>query len=89
MGGVNAWPNFLTEIGIGLPSGVVTDTRHQGGIVSIYYLDAIVGAFIGGWIADRIGRMNGLLIAAGFSLVGGALQSATQSSDTGSLWLVL
>lgn len=80
MGGVNASPNFVTEVGIGLPNGTVTDTTHQGGIVSIYYLGAIVGAFVGGWIADRIGRINGLLIAASFALVGGALQSATQSS---------
>jgi len=80
MGGINASPNFITEVGIGLPNGVVTDTTHHGGIVSIYYLGAIVGAFIGGWIADRIGRINGL-IAAGFALVGGAPQSVTQSSD--------
>lgn len=33
MGGVNASPNFVTEVGIGLPNGVVTDTTHQGGIV--------------------------------------------------------
>jgi MFS family permease len=78
MGGVNASPDFVTEVGIGLPSGVVTDTTHQGGIVSIYYLGAIVGAFVGGWTADRIGRINGLLIAAGFALVGSALQSTTQ-----------
>ncbi|OBT55250.1 hypothetical protein VE04_04673 [Pseudogymnoascus sp. 24MN13] len=81
MGGVNASPNYVAEVGIGLPDGTVTDTTHQGGIVSIYYLGAIVGAFVGGWIADRIGRINGLLIAAVFALVGGAAQDATQSSD--------
>lgn len=36
---------------------------------------------MGGWAADRIGRVNGLFFAAIFALVGGALQSATQSSD--------
>lgn len=36
---------------------------------------------MGGWAADRFGRINGIFFAAIFSLVGGALQSATQSSD--------
>jgi MFS family permease len=40
-----------------------------------------VGAFVGGWIADRVGRINGVFLAAIFSLVGGALQAATQSLD--------
>ena len=39
-----------------------------------------MGCFIGGWLADRIGRINGLLIGSLFALVGGALQAATQSS---------
>ena len=35
MGGVNASPRYVEEVGIGLPDGTVTDTTHQGGIVSI------------------------------------------------------
>jgi MFS family permease len=102
MGGVNASPNYVTEVKIGLPNGTVTNTTKQGGIVSIvswdtvlysmktkteswpffkYYSGAIVGCFIGGWAADRIGRINGLFYAAIFALVGGALQAATQGSD--------
>lgn len=81
MGGVNASPNYVTTVGIGLPDGTITNTTHQGGIVSIYYLGAIVGAFAGGWLADRIGRINGLLLASVFALIGGALQAAIQSSD--------
>ncbi|KAF7185474.1 Sugar transporter STL1 [Pseudocercospora fuligena] len=45
-----------------------------------YYLGAIVGCFLGGWLADRIGRVNGLFYGAMFALVGGALQAATQSA---------
>ncbi|KAL1966272.1 hypothetical protein VTN77DRAFT_4625 [Rasamsonia byssochlamydoides] len=81
MGGVNASPRYVSEVGIGLPDGTVTNQTHQGGIVSVYYLGAIFGCFAGGWLADRIGRINGLLIGSLFALVGGALQAATQSSD--------
>ncbi|KAJ5884372.1 hypothetical protein N7504_011944 [Penicillium tannophilum] len=81
MGGVNASPKYVTEVGIGKPDGTVTDTTHQGGIVSVYYLGAIFGCFAGGWLADRVGRINGLLAGALFALVGGALQAAAQSSN--------
>ncbi|KAB8241744.1 general substrate transporter, partial [Aspergillus flavus] len=81
MGGVNSSPRYVTEVGIGEPDGTVTNTTHQGGIVSIYYLGCIFGCFGGGWLADRLGRINGLLIGAFFALVGGALQAAAQSSD--------
>jgi len=81
MGGVNAAPRYVEEVGIGLPDGTVTNTTTQGGIVSIYYLGCIVGCFVGGWVADRIGRINGIFIAAIFALIGGALQAATQSLD--------
>jgi MFS family permease len=40
-----------------------------------------VGCFVGGWVADRIDRINGIVFVAMFALVGGALQCATQSLD--------
>lgn len=80
MGGVNASPDYIDQVGIGA-DGVVTDVVHQGGIVSIYYLGAIFGCFAGGWLADRIGRINGIFLGAIFACIGGALQTATQSSD--------
>ena len=51
---------IFNEVGI-VSNGTVTNTTHQGGIVSIYCLGANVGAFAGGWLADRIGRISGLL----------------------------
>ncbi|GKZ24591.1 hypothetical protein AbraIFM66951_011994 [Aspergillus brasiliensis] len=81
MGGVNASPSYITEVGIGNGDGTVTDTTHEGDIVSIHYLGCIFGCFAGGWLADRIGRINGLLVGGLFALVGGALQAAAQSSD--------
>ena len=35
MGGVNASPDYVTTVGIGLPNGTFTNTTHQSGIVSI------------------------------------------------------
>jgi hypothetical protein len=35
MGGVNASPDYVRLVGIGLPDGTVTKTTHQGGIVSV------------------------------------------------------
>ncbi|KAL4973069.1 hypothetical protein BDW66DRAFT_154150 [Aspergillus desertorum] len=81
MGGVNAAPTCVVEVGMDEPDGTVTDTTHQGGIVSIYYLDRIFGCLAGGWGADRIGRINGLFIGSIFAVAGGALQAAIQSSD--------
>ncbi len=34
MGEVNASPRYVTEVGIGLPDGTVTETTKQGGIFS-------------------------------------------------------
>jgi MFS family permease len=50
-------------------------------IILQYYLGAIFGCFAGGWVADRIGRVNAIFIGAMFAMVGGALQAATQSSN--------
>ncbi|BFZ59959.1 hypothetical protein YB2330_000981 [Saitoella coloradoensis] len=80
MGGVNAAPDYIDEVGIG-KNGVVTKAIHQGGIVAIYYLGAIIGCFGGGWMADRIGRIDATFYAAIFSTIGGALQAASISSD--------
>jgi MFS family permease len=59
MGGVNSSPRYVQEVGIGTPGGRITDSLNEGGIVSMYYLGCIFGCFAGGWLADRIGRING------------------------------
>ena len=73
-------PDYVMTVKIGEADGTVTNVTKQGGIVSIYYLGAIIGCFGGGWVADRIGRINETFYASLFALVGGALQSATQSA---------
>lgn len=49
MGGVNASDDYwsVVDIGNGVVADGVTQTTKQGGIVSIYYLGAILGAFVG------------------------------------------
>ncbi|KAL8280957.1 hypothetical protein RQP46_006636 [Phenoliferia psychrophenolica] len=82
MGGVNSSPDYVKTVGIGeYPSGRITSTVHQGGIVSIYCTPAISTLFLGGWFADVVGRINGVFVGATLALVGGALQAASQSSD--------
>ena len=48
MGGVNASPRYVTEVGIGLPNGTVTNTTHQGGIVSV--VSFLLDCMAPGWI---------------------------------------
>ena len=85
---INASPNYVAETGIGTPNRKITNITLPGGVVSIYYLRAIVGCFADGQLADRIDSINGLFYASMFALVGGALQAATQSSISFS-WLAL
>ncbi|KAI9640678.1 hypothetical protein NHQ30_010987 [Ciborinia camelliae] len=84
MGGVSASPSYIDTVSIGSPSSptstTITNTPKQGGIISIYYLGAILGAFIFGYVADHIGRINATLFAAIFALAGGALQAAAQNA---------
>lgn len=58
MGGVNSSPRYIQEVGIGTSDGKITDSLHEGGIVSIYYLGCIFSCFARGWLADRISRIN-------------------------------
>lgn len=39
--------DYITVVDIGTSDGVVTNVTKQGGIVSVYYLGAIVGCFVG------------------------------------------
>ncbi|KAF7872555.1 hypothetical protein EAF04_003476 [Stromatinia cepivora] len=80
MGGVSASPSYTHTVSISSSSSTPTNLPKLGLIISIYYLGSIVGALIGGWLADRIGRINGIFLAAIFALAGGALQAGTQNA---------
>ncbi|QSZ33915.1 hypothetical protein DSL72_005489 [Monilinia vaccinii-corymbosi] len=85
MGGVSASPSYIHTVSIGFFSGpsnspTITNPSKQGGIISIYYLGAIFGAFLFGHLADHIGRINSTFSATILALVGGALQAAAQNA---------
>ena len=45
----------------------------------IYYLPGcLLGAFLGGWIGDRWGRIRTIAFGAAWSIIGGALQASSQ-----------
>lgn len=87
MGGINNSPDYIylmgfghTETVNGAPhTPVVTDSLLQGGIVSVYYLGTLVGAFFGGWVGDRIGRPKSIAFGAVWAMFGAALQCAAQN----------
>ena len=80
MGFVNGVPGYIETVGIGA-NGVVTNTTKQGGLVAIYYFGAMFGCFIGGRFGDKFGRKKAVIVGSIFTLIGGALQAGSQSSD--------
>ena len=54
----------------------------QGGIVAVYYLPGtLAGAFWGGWLGDRYGRIFTIAFATLWAIVGAALQCSAQNAD--------
>jgi MFS family permease len=79
MGSVNGVPDYINTVKIG-SRGVVSNTTKQGGIVAIYYFGAMFGCFIGGRLGDKYGRKRAVIIGSIFTLIGGGLQSGSQSA---------
>jgi MFS family permease len=59
-------------MGIG-QNGVIDKPLREGGIVAIYYLGATIGGLWGGHIADKYGRVKGVLLGCFFVLLGAPL----------------
>ena len=51
---------------------------------SVYYLGCLVGCMIGGWIAEKIGRIKVISLGAVVGVVGACLQCSAQKSD----WMI-
>lgn len=89
MGGVNNAKDYIDLMGFGYvdpvtDAPVITDSLLQGGIVSVYYLGTLVGALIGGWIGDRIGRIQTIGVGAAWAIFGAALQCSSQNHQ----WMI-
>jgi MFS family permease len=92
MGGVNNAPHYINTMKIGYVTTingskntpVITDSLLQGGIVSVYYLGTLVGALLGGLVAERYGRIKTVAFGAGWAVFGAALQCTAQNHN----WMI-
>ena len=87
MGGVNTTRNYAETMGFGhwdAQSGLVVVDKQllQGGINAVYYLPGtLAGCLLGGWFADRYGRIATIGVACIWSIVGASLQCSAQNAD--------
>ncbi|KFY78331.1 hypothetical protein V499_02486 [Pseudogymnoascus sp. VKM F-103] len=86
MGGVNNSKDYIDTMGFGYTevingqnTPVVTNGLLQGGIVAVYYLGTLVGALLGGWTGDKVGRIKTIAFGATWAIFGAALQCSAQN----------
>lgn len=89
MGGVNTSADYAELMGFGYrdeatKTVVVTDSLLQGGIVAVYYLGTLFGAFLGGYCGDRQGRVKTIALGAIWAVLGACLQCSAQNHD----WMI-
>jgi MFS family permease len=73
MSDVNIAPDYLQLMGL------ENNPALLGGIVAVYYAGCLIGALIGGWIGDRIGRIKTVVVGSAIAVVGAALQCSAQN----------
>ncbi|KFY47770.1 hypothetical protein V496_10462 [Pseudogymnoascus sp. VKM F-4515 (FW-2607)] len=86
MGGVNNAKDYIDTMGFGYTevingqnTPVITNSLLQGGIVAVYYLGTLVGALMGGWTGDKVGRIKTIAFGAAWAIFGAALQCSAQN----------
>lgn len=92
MGGVNNAPHYIDTMKFGYTetingsknTPVITDSLLQGGIVSVYYLGTLVGALVGGWVGEKIGRIKTVAFGVLWAIIGACLQCTAQNSN----WMI-
>lgn len=89
MAGVNNAKDYYILMGFGRQnpedgSPIIYDSLLQGGIVAVYYLGTLVGAFMGGWFADKQGRIRAVALGAVWAILGASLQGSAQNHE----WMI-
>ena len=92
MGGVNNAKDYIDTMGFGYTATingspntpVITNTLLQGGIVSVYYLGTLLGALLGGWVGEKIGRIRTIALGALWGVLGASLQTSAQNHN----WMI-
>jgi MFS family permease len=78
--GVLSSPDAIRTTDIG-KDGVITNSTKDGGLVSIYYLGALVGCLWGGSISDKHGRKIAVFLGTLWGIIGTALLTAAQNTS--------
>ncbi|KAL2005216.1 hypothetical protein VTN00DRAFT_2426 [Thermoascus crustaceus] len=79
MGAVNVAPEYGRRMGFADEDGKVVKPSLQGGIVAMYYMGALLGAFWAGALSDSYGRIKGIWMACFWCLAGVILQASAQN----------
>ncbi|KAK9456030.1 general substrate transporter [Dipodascopsis uninucleata] len=85
MSGVNNSPDYISHMKYGYTEddGTVriTNSALQGGIVGIYYVGTLIGALIGGYLGDKMGRIRSIEVGCFWAIVGAILQCSAQNAQ--------
>ncbi|CEG64794.1 hypothetical protein RMATCC62417_01707 [Rhizopus microsporus] len=73
MSGVNISPDYVELMGLQSKEALL------GGIVAVYYAGTLIGALMGGWIGDKIGRIKTVVLGSAIGIVGAALQTSAMN----------
>ncbi|KAG2339420.1 hypothetical protein BDR05DRAFT_1003382 [Suillus weaverae] len=79
MSQVNLNEDYLKLMGIYPTTGNSRNLAALGGIVSVYYGGSLVGALLGGSIADRSGRITAIILGVIISIIGAIFQASAMN----------
>lgn len=91
LGGVNSSPDFIRIMDLSDSNdySTATKTLKLGGLTSCYYLGAIFGSLLSGWLSDQVGRLPTLQMGSLWCMLGTALEAGAQNTNMCVLTLYL